>query len=70
MTRRLQGNYKTMTRQQGCEGISYGATGGRGNEAIDKKITNQTFALIFFASFPHDTKVANATNEMAIWTQR
>jgi hypothetical protein len=35
-------DYKATTRQQGCEGISYGAAGGRGNEAIDKSITNAT----------------------------
>jgi hypothetical protein len=53
--------------QQGCEGISYGAVGGRGNEAIFL-ITNQTFALICFASFLHDTEVTNTTNELAIRT--
>ena len=56
--------------------IGYGAAGGRGNEAIDMRITkyilrtnNQTLALIFFASFPHDTNVASTTNEMVIQTR-
>ena len=40
--RRLQGDYKATTRQQGCKGISYGAAGGRGNEAIDKRITKNS----------------------------
>ena len=43
--RQLQGDCNATTRQQGCEDISYGAAGGRGNEAIFL-ITNQTFALI------------------------
>ena len=38
--RQLQGKYKATMRQQGCEGISYGTAGGRGNEAIDKRKTN------------------------------
>ena len=69
----------TATRQQrgnkDVNAICYGAAGGRGNEAIDKRnqiiliTNNQTLALIFFASFPHDTKVTSITNEMAIWTQ-
>jgi len=41
-SRRLQGDYKATTRQQGCKGISYGAAGGRGNEAIDKRITKNS----------------------------
>jgi hypothetical protein len=55
--------------------IGYGATGGRGNKAIDKRnqiiliTNNQTLALIFFASFPHDTKVTSTTNMMAIRTR-
>ena len=70
----------TATRQQrgnkDVNAICYGAADGRGNETIDKRnkiiilITNsQTLALIFFASFPHDTKVTSITNEMAIRTQ-
>ncbi len=76
--RRRQGNGKATTRQQrgnkDAKAIGYGAAGGRGNEAINKRITNninnkyQTFALIFFASFWHDTKVTRTTNEMVIRT--
>ncbi len=39
-----QGNGKATTRQRlgnkDAKAIGYGATGGRGNEAIDKRITN------------------------------
>jgi hypothetical protein len=43
---------------------------GRGKGAVDKRITNynttnQTTVLIFFGSFPYDTKVTSAINEMA-----
>ncbi len=44
-----------------AKAIGYGAAcgRGRGKEAIedDKLITKQTLALIFFALFPHDTKL-------------
>jgi hypothetical protein len=39
------------------------------NNNINNK-NNQTFALIFFASFLYDTKVTSTTNEMAIRTRR
>jgi hypothetical protein len=79
--RRRRGDYKVTTRQRrgnkDATAIGYGALCGRGNEAINKRITknriflikNQIFTLIFFASFPHDTKVTNTTNEMAIRTE-
>ena len=42
--RERRGNSEATTRQQrgnkDAKAISYGATGGRGNEAIDKRITN------------------------------
>jgi len=48
--RRWQGDYKATV-----------AAGGRGNEAIDNSITNNIFitnnGTLYFASFPHDTKV-------------
>jgi hypothetical protein len=51
-----------------AKAIGYDAAGGRGNEAIDNRIilitNNQTLALIFFASFLHDTKVTSTTNEI------
>ena len=55
--------------------IGYGAAGGRGNKAIDKKnqiiliTNNQSLALIFFVSFLHDTNVTSTTHEMAIRTR-
>jgi hypothetical protein len=43
-TRRVQGNDKASTRQRrgnkDAKAIGYGAAGGRGNEAINKRITN------------------------------
>ncbi len=39
--RQRRGDYKATTRQKGCEGIGYGAAGGRGNEAINKRITKK-----------------------------
>jgi hypothetical protein len=44
--RRRQGDYKATTRQKGCEGIGYGAAGGRGNEAINKRIAKNNYILI------------------------
>ena len=42
--KRGRGDYKATTRQQrgnkDATAIGYGAAGGRGNEAIDKRITN------------------------------
>ncbi len=71
------GDYKATTRQwrgnkEGNQLWRCRWQGQGGNRQEDNKyyfITNQTFAPIFFASFPHDTKVTSATNEMAIRTQ-
>ena len=38
--RRLRGEYKAPTMQQGCEGNRLWCAGGRGSEAINKRITN------------------------------
>ena len=42
---------------------------GRGKGAIDKRFnTNFTIRAHFFGSYPYDTKMTSATNEMAIRT--
>ena len=77
--RRRRGDCKAKARRRrgkkDVKAIGYGATGGRDNEAINKrkqiidKFYQIIIRLIFFASFPHDTKVTSTTNEMAIRTR-
>jgi hypothetical protein len=72
--RRRRGDHKATERQQGCKCNQLWRRrwqGQGGNQQEDNKyylITNQTFAIIFFASFPHDTKVTSTANEMAFRT--
>ena len=39
-TRQRRGEYKATSRQKDAKAIGYGAAGGRGNEAINKRIIN------------------------------